>query len=228
MFGLTRKSLVKRGLLLVLLLALLGAGSLGLANLAVVRGAQGHIAGSLEELRPAQAAIVLGAQVHEDGSLSAALADRVEAGIALYRAGKVDKLLMTGDHGQVSYDEVNSMRQYALARGVPIEDIFLDHAGFSTYDSMYRARDVFEVKSAVIVTQEYHLWRAVFIARSLGLDATGFASRNTEMPSRNYQRELLARVKALWTLYVARPGPRFLGPVIPITGDGRATNDGLS
>lgn len=191
------KVLLKRAFVLCALIAVLLAGALTLANLLVIKGAKAHIVESSNELPPAQVAIVLGAQVKDDGVLSDALADRVEAGIALYRTGKVEKLLMTGDHGQATYDEVNSMRKYALDRGVPPEDIFMDHAGFSTYDSMYRARDVFIVKSAIVVTQEYHLSRAVYIARALGLEATGFPADKHTLPASNYQREVLARAKAL-------------------------------
>lgn len=217
---------MKRTLALGALIAIFFAGALALANILVIQIAKPHIVSTLDDLPSAQAAIVMGAQVKEDGTLSDALADRVEAGIALYRAGKVEKLLMSGDHGRISYDEVNKMRTYAIEMGVPPEDIFMDHAGFSTYDTMYRARDVFMVKSAIIVTQEYHLSRAVYTARALGLEAAGFPADNHILPGNNYRREILARVKSLLQLYVTRPDPRFLGEPIPITGDGRATNDG--
>jgi len=136
------------------------------SNYAVYRAGQDGVS-SIEEAPAADAAIVLGAKVFKSGALSQVLADRMDTGIELYQKGKVKKLLLTGDHGQTSYDEVNAMRRYALERGVPDEDIFMDHAGFSTYDSMYRARDVFMVRKAIIVTQEFHLSRALFIARAV-------------------------------------------------------------
>ena len=174
----------------------------------------------------AHTAIVPGAYVDPDGRLCDMLADRVSTAVELYKEGKVKKLLLTGDHGKSSYDEVNSMRKYAEARGVPNSDIFMDHAGFSTYDSMYRARDVFQVDSAVIVTQDFHLPRAVYTARRLGLQATGISADRDDYPGVeiNHLREVPARVKAFLQL-AAGSKPRFLGPAIAITGDGRASHD---
>ncbi len=174
----------------------------------------------------ADAAIVLGARVYQSGALSPVLADRLDTGIQLYKEGKVKKLLLTGDHGQTTYDEVNNMRLYALGQGVPEEDIFMDHAGFSTYESMYRARDVFQVKTAVIVTQEFHLPRALYIARALGLKASGVRADKREYIGEDYLRfrELLANTKAAAQLAV-HDRPAYLGPEIPIWGDGRATKD---
>ncbi|HWI54571.1 MAG TPA: ElyC/SanA/YdcF family protein [Desulfobacteria bacterium] len=174
----------------------------------------------------ADAALILGARILKNGSPSQVLADRLNTGIELYKSGKVKKLLMTGDHGQVTYDEVNGMRHYAIDRGVPEEDIFMDHAGFSTYDSMYRARDIFMVKKAVIVTQEFHLKRALYIARSLGLDVIGVTADKRKYAGEGYLyfRELFARTKAVAQLAISMK-PKYLGPAIPISGDGRATND---
>ncbi|MBQ3185890.1 MAG: YdcF family protein, partial [Firmicutes bacterium] len=105
--------------------------------------------------------MVLGASVHPDGTPSPMLEDRLEAGIELYNRGVAPKLLLTGDNGQIEYNEVEAMKNYAVNAGVPEEDIFLDHAGFSTYDSVYRASYVFGVESMVAVTQEYHLFRTL-------------------------------------------------------------------
>ncbi|MDI6816997.1 MAG: ElyC/SanA/YdcF family protein [Actinomycetota bacterium] len=198
-----------------------------LSNLIIIRAGEAHVTASAEDAPKSQAAVVLGAKVFDDSMLSHVLADRLDAGVELYRAGKVDKLLLTGDHGQVRYDEVNAMRKYALSKGIPAEDIFMDHAGFDTYDSMYRARDVFEVKSAVVVTQRFHLARSVYIARALGIDATGVsADKHVYMKADMFEiREAAARVKAFFELHITRPKPRFLGEKIPITGDGRRTND---
>jgi SanA protein len=153
------------------------------------------------------------------------LADRLETAVELYKSGKVDKLLLSGDHGQTTYDEVNAMLAYVRQRGVADEDAFTDHAGFSTYDTMYRARDVFEVRSALVVTQGFHLTRAVYTARVLGIDAVGVAADRRPYAGERQLivRDWLARVKAFFQLHVTRPEPRYLGPAIPIDGDGRAT-----
>ena len=173
----------------------------------------------------AEVAIVLGAKVWPGGTPSNMLEDRLLTGIELYRQGKVGKLLLSGDHGQVDYDEVNAMRTFVLDRGVPPEDVFMDHAGFSTYDTMYRARDVFQVRDALVVTQGFHLDRAVYTARALGLEATGVPAdlRPYQNEGRFAARDWLARLKALLQLHVLRSSPRFLGPPIPISGDGRVT-----
>ena len=172
-------------------------------------------------------AIILGAYVHPNGQLCDMLEDRVRTGVKLYQSGQVKKLLMTGDHGQISYDEVNSMRQYAEKMGVPPEDIFMDHAGFSTYDSMYRARDIFCVDSAIIVTQEFHLSRAIYIAQGMGIDAKGIKAdlRPYYGIEYNEMREVLARNKDFINTNILKPQPKFLGEVLSITGDGRITHD---
>ncbi|ADG81879.1 protein of unknown function DUF218 [Thermincola potens JR] len=182
---------------------------------------------SAEDMPPATVAIVLGAKVYPNGGVSTVLADRLNTGVELYKAGKVKKILLTGDHGQTNYDEVNTMREFMLRKGIPAEDIFMDHAGFSTYDSMYRARDVFRVKDAVVVTQQFHLPRALYIARTMGIEATGLiADKRTYTGARYLEfREALARVKALLQLHVFKSKPKYLGPAIPISGDGRVTCD---
>lgn len=209
---------------MTLLLAVAAVAALVLVNLAVWWPSRSALV-TVEEARPAQAALVLGAGVWADGTPSAVLEDRLEVGLALYRAGKVDKILCTGDHGTVDYDEVNAMRRYLEGRGVPTEDVFMDHAGFDTYDSMYRAREVFAVQSAVVVTQAFHLPRALFLARSLGLEAQGVSATLRPYVRQDWYelREVAARAKAFGEVLVARK-PRFLGPRIPITGDGRATH----
>ena len=180
----------------------------------------------LEKAPQADAAIVLGAMVFQNGGLSDVLADRVDTGIELYKQGKVKKILMSGDHGQVTYDEVNAMRKYAIDHGVPEADVFMDHAGFATYDSMYRARDVFMVDNAIIVTHDFHLPRALFIAREMGIKASGVSSDKRQYRNIGYLylREILARTKAVAQVSLGMK-PKFLGPAIPISGDGRATKD---
>jgi vancomycin permeability regulator SanA len=131
---------------------------------------------------------------------------------------------MSGDHGEVYHDEVNAMKDYLAEKGVERDKIFLDHAGFSTYESMYRARDVFEVKSMIIVTQTYHLYRAVYDARKLGIEAYGYRAQRLKYPLLNYMREPFARVKDfIWC--VIKPEPTYLGEAAPITGSAAVTDD---
>ncbi len=182
---------------------------------------------SLEEAANlnADAILVLGARVWDNGEPSGILEDRLITGIAIYESGISDRLLMSGDHGQDDYDEVGSMKAYAIAAGVPSADIFMDHAGFSTYESLYRARDIFQVQSVVIVTQRYHLYRALYIAERMGLDAYGVAADIRTYPGmpRFVAREVLARLKDFfYTLYM--PLPTYLGAALPIFGDGDQTN----
>lgn len=176
--------------------------------------------------KQADCVLVLGAKVMDSGKPSPMLADRLQYGVELYQAGAAPKLLVSGDHGQEQYNEVASMKNYAIDYGIADEDILMDHAGFSTYESMYRARDIFQVKRVIIVTQGYHLSRAVYIARSLGLEAYGVASdpRSYGKTLYNNSREFLARCKDTLQC-VFQPEPTYLGEVIPVNGDGRATND---
>ena len=169
--------------------------------------------------------LVLGAGVRNDGSPSHMLEDRLLTGIDLYNAGITRTLLMSGDHGHKDYDEVNCMKNYAAAAGIPTEHIFMDHAGFSTYESMYRAKEVFGAEKIIIVTQEYHLYRALYVAEALGLDAVGVSAdlRTYYGQSMRETRELAARVKDfLYTIF--RPEPTYLGDPIDLTGDGNVTN----
>lgn len=168
----------------------------------------------------AQAALVLGASVYH-GAPSPILEERASAAAALYLQHKVSKILVTGDNGSLSHDEVTPVRKYLLDMGVAPKDIFLDHAGFDTYSSMYRARDVFDVHSAVIVTQDFHLPRSLFIARSLGITANGISPQGGG-EARDYVREIPASLKALVDVVLHRV-PKYLGESIPITGDGEVS-----
>ncbi len=171
---------------------------------------------SLDLVPIEKVAIVLGAQVRKDGSLSAVLYDRVTASVDLYKHGKIKKILMTGDNGRVNYDEVTAMKNTAVAQGIPAGDIILDYAGFSTYESCYRAKAIFGVSEAIIVTQNYHLPRAIYTCRALGIKSYGYGqpdwSRYANFMWRAQPRELLAQVKMLWQVHVAHPQPKFLGP----------------
>lgn len=177
-------------------------------------------------LKDVDCIVVLGCQVKSDGTPSDMLSDRLTRGISLYAQGSAPKMIMSGDHGQTTYDEVNTMKQVAIDAGVPSSDIFMDHAGFSTYESLYRAKEIFEADKLIIVTQEYHLYRALYIAEKLGIKAYGVdADYHTYWGQANREaREILARCKDFAkTIY--KPEPTFLGETIPVSGDGDITND---
>jgi SanA protein len=209
-----------------------GAGALallalvvGVANAVVLLGGRGAQRDP-QRVPHAQAALLLGALVQPDGRPSGMLEDRVRAAAALYRDGRVDKVLASGDHGRTDYDEVNAMRRELQRLGVPERDIFMDHAGFATLDSVVRARKVFDVHSAVVVTQPFHMARALYLARRAGLTAYGleagagksYGSKGTLARG----REVLARTKAVGDILTGAK-PMYLGPRIDIAGDGRAT-----
>lgn len=155
--------------------------------------------------------IVLGCFVEEDGTPCDVLKDRLDTSIELYKAGVAPKIIMSGDHSCDKYNEVGAMKQYAVERGVKAEDILMDHSGFSTYETMYRAKEVFGAHKAVIVTQEYHLYRCVYIARELGIDAYGVASDYIMSPA----REVLARCKDFITT-IYKPQPTDLDNKYPV------------
>ncbi len=179
--------------------------------------ASGHMTGDPNQVSHHQVAIVLGAGLDVHGHATWFLRDRLDGAIRLYQLGRVDGLLMSGDNHIANYDEPAAMRSYALSKGVPAGAITIDDAGFDTYDSCYRARHIFGVVSAVVVTQNYHLPRAVYLCRSVGIAADGLGVRDWgRVPTGkmvHYQaREVLADVKAVWDADVATPSPRFLGP----------------
>ncbi len=179
-----------------------------------------RITSTLTELPHTQVAIILGAKTMPDGTLSLISKDRVDKGITLYKEGYVKKILVTGDNSSLAYNEVNPVREYMLSKGIPSGVIFLDHAGFDTYSSMYRAREIFLVDSAIIVTQSFHMPRSVFLARQFGIDAYGTPSDEHGYLFRNNIREVLANVKALIDVATFRK-PKFLGEEIPISGDSK-------
>ena len=170
--------------------------------------------------------LVLGCLVKENGTPSDMLTDRLNTGIALYQAGTAPKLLMSGDHGRKEYDEVSVMKQYAINAGVLSSDIFMDHAGFSTYESIYRAKEIFGVKKVLIVTQEYHLYRALYVAQQFGIDAYGVSADNRTYVEQTMRegREVLARIKD-FGMALFRPKPTYLGEAISVSGNGDITND---
>jgi SanA protein len=211
----------KIGLILVGVTGLIGAVIIALNSL-VFLVARPHIVSTVAALHHADAVIILGASVYRSGALTPILQDRVEAAVAIYQAGMVDKILVSGDNSDTSYNEVQPVLDYLIGVGIPATDIFLDYAGFDTYDTMYRARDVFGVTSAIVVTQSFHLGRAVFIAQALGITVEGIATVTERGTWYNYLREIPARVKAVFDV-LFHSQPTYLGEAIPITGNGRAT-----
>jgi len=168
---------------------------------------------------------VLGAKIWGDKP-SPMIEDRLLQAIELYEANVSPKIIMSGDHGTDEYDEVNTMKDYAIEKGVPSENIFMDHAGFSTYESIYRAKEIFGAKKIVIVTQKYHLYRALHIANSLGIEAYGVGSDPRQYVGAAYReaREILARNKD-FVKCIFKPEPTYLGDTIPVSGSGDVTND---
>ncbi len=222
------RSFVRKTVRVLLVLGWAGCLVMFLVNLYMIRKEEKYIltADQAGELEDVDCIMVLGCGVRPDGTPSGMLSDRLDQGIRLYDEHVSDKLLMSGDHGKVNYDEVNLMKQFAIDRAVPSENIFMDHAGFSTYESMYRARDIFQVKKIVIVTQRYHMYRALYVAQSMGMEAYGVASDPRTYGGQRMRdvRELLARPKDL--IYtIVMPKPTYLGDSIPVSGDGNVTND---
>jgi len=211
------KAAVSGAALLVLLVA---AG-----NAYVLLSADQHSTGDVAEVPHAEVAIVPGALVMPNGKMSAMLADRVEQASALWHAGKVEKILVSGDHGSWVYDEPDTMRKALVADGVDPEDVFEDHAGFETWATMVRARSIFGVRDAVVVTQGFHMPRALYLADAAGIEATGLTADLHKwgwQGDKSTLREVLSRVKAI--VDVTLDTPAMAGPRIPISSaDGRAS-----
>lgn len=182
-------------------------------------------AGEAEELEDVDCIIVLGASVVGD-TPSPMLTDRLNRGVELYFSGCSPKLIMSGDHGGMYYDEVNAMKDYAMVKGVPSSDIFMDHAGFSTYESMYRAKEIFGARKVIIVTQKYHLVRALYIANKLGLDAYGVPAEDIAYRGQAVRnvREVLAVTKDFFKV-IFKPKSTIMGSPMSLDGNGDITND---
>ena len=222
---------LKKSLFVLLILALCGVIALLSVNAFVKIQNEKRIlspkqASALEEI---DCIVVLGCYVHPSGNPSDMLADRLSVGIDLYKQGAAPKLLMSGDHGQSEYNEVVAMKQTALDAGIPSSDIFMDHAGFSTYESIYRAKEVFGAEKILIVTQQYHLYRALHVAKALGVEAYGVSAdlHSYWGQSKREVREVLARNKDVLT-GLLKPAPTYLGATISLAEDGDVTNDELS
>lgn len=179
----------------------------------------------IKEITDIDCILILGAGV-KDNKPTNILEDRLLQGISLYENKISTKIIMSGDHGRKEYDEVNIMKQYAIERGVNSEDIFMDHAGFSTYESIYRAKEIFQAKKIVIVTQEYHLYRALYIADELDIEAYGVTSNLRKYVGQEFRevREVIARNKDFFKSII-KPKPTYLGETIPVSGNGNITND---
>lgn len=203
---------------ILLIIACVGIFGLGLSRIAIILSTQTKIVEA--DAAPAKPVVIVpGAGLNPDGTPSAPLRDRVEAAAELYFAGKAQIILMSGDNRFINYNEPESMRQYALVLGVPDEDIVLDYAGRSTYDTCYRAKAIFGVEDALIVTQAYHLPRAVYLCDHLGVKITGIPVEQSRYVRSRYLfwnfREAFASLAAMWDIHIAKPLP-VLGDPEPI------------
>ena len=221
------KNMLKILIIIILILcALIGIMMLSI-NFYVVNKTKSKIVTEKQakELENVDCILVLGAGIWGDKP-SPMLEDRLLQGIALYNNQTSSKIIMSGDHGKEEYDEVNVMKDFAIEKGVKSEDIFMDHAGFSTYDSVYRAKEIFKAQKIIIVTQKYHLHRALYVAEKLGIEAYGVASDPREYRGQLVRelREVLARDKDFFKCII-KPEPTYLGDTIPVSGNGDATND---
>ena len=222
-FSITIKQGLKLGLILVLII---GVGS-ALINVWMIEQAKEKIVAidDIGDFDP-DCVLVLGAGVWNGNIASPMLQDRLDKAIQISKAGIETTLLMSGDHGQDNYDEVNVMKKYAIDHGLNSSDIFMDHAGFSTFESIIRAKKIFGVKKVIIVSQKEHLPRALFIANTMGLEAIGVASNPRAYIDqwRNDIREYLARTKEFFYM-MTDPKPTYLGDPISLDSDGDITND---
>ena len=221
--GHKRKKILKWGIVSLACVMVLGMAFFFGIQIYVAQFAKNYLLGDASEAPESNAVMVLGAKVYNGGVPSLTLKDRLDCGYELYARGKAKKILVSGDHGQKDYDEVNAMKDYLMEKGVPREDIFMDHAGFNTYDSMYRAKEIFGVESLLVCTQDFHIARSVYIARGLGIEAYGYPCDDRGVNgTANKLRESFARAKAVFDVAVKRK-PKYLGDEIPIGGDGILT-----
>lgn len=223
------KKIIKKVILWLSILAAVGIAVFSAVNIYVISYTSKYIitaeeASSLEDV---DCITVLGAHVKNDGNPSYMLESRLDTAIELYNKDVSNKMLMSGDHGRKNYDEVNNMMDYALREcDITKENVFLDHAGFSTYETAYRAKYIFKVEKSVFVTQKYHLYRAVYNARRQGIEAYGVASDDYEWPGMYYYkfRESLAIFKDFWyNLFNVKP--TYLGEAIPVSGTSELSHD---
>ena len=214
---------MRRFVLVVVLLVAAGVVAMLGVVLWVIFSTAGSVYTTVGDAPSEQVALVLGASIRSNGVLSPVLQERADAAIELYDAHKVSKILVSGDNSTLNYNEVYPVGKYLVSKGVPTADIFLDYAGFDTYSSMYRAKNIFGVSSMVVTSQRFHLPRALFVARALGVQAVGLdASGTHDSYLFNALREIPATSKAVFDLLTHRV-PQYLGPTFFVTGDGDAT-----
>jgi len=220
------KKITKIGVIFIIIVILIILIILGI-NLYVKNSTKKQIVDNNDysNLNDIDCIIVLGAGIWGDKP-SPMLEDRLLQAIELYKNNVSSKIIMSGDHGKQDYDEVNTMKDFAIEKGVPSENVFMDHAGFSSYESIYRAKEIFGAKKIVIVTQKYHLYRALYIANKLGIEAYGVGADPRQYVGATYRelREILARNKD-FIKCIFKPKPTYLGDTIPVSGNGDITND---
>ena len=216
-----KKKIIKYIIIIMLLIIVILLST----NIYVKLSTKGRIIDDYNELNDIDCILILGAGVRNNRP-SLMLEDRLQKGLELYNNNVSSKIIVSGDHGRKDYDEVNIMKEFLTQNNVSSSDIFMDHAGFSTYDSIYRAKEIFKTKKIVIISQEYHLYRALFIADKLGLEAYGVKAEPKEYYGDVYReiREVIARIKDFFKVII-KPKPTYLGETIPVTGDGNITND---
>lgn len=218
---------MKKIIKIFIIILIIGVGLVLSINFYVIGSTKKYILNDddLSKLENVDCILILGAAIRGN-SPSPMLQDRLESGIELYNDGVAPKIIMSGDHSREEYDEVNVMKDYAITSGIPSEDIFMDHAGFSTYESIYRVKEIFKADNIVIVTQEYHLYRSLYIANKLGIKARGIKSNPRIYSGQAYRelREILARNKD-FIKCIIKSKPTYLGETIPVSGDGNVTND---
>jgi len=197
-----------------------------LINLHINSTTEEYIYHDPQKIPESYTALVLGAAVYRSGRPSGVLTDRLEKAIELYKKNIIKRILVSGDHGKKYYDEVNNMEKFLLSRGIPKKNLFLDHAGFNTYNSIERAKEIFQVRDMIIVTQEFHQPRSVYIARKKGIKAFGYIADERDYPKILFfrVREYFARIKSYFEVMLNLEA-KFYGPEIPITGDSGLSRD---
>lgn len=223
----SKKKKTKIIILAILSLIIIGIAFVIISNLLIINRGKSKIVSDQDmKALNSDCILILGAGIWDDNKPSPMLTDRLNEGIRLYQEGIAPKVLVSGDHGRVEYDEVNVMKNYLIDAGIPSEDIFMDHAGFSTYESVYRAKKIFGVEKMIVVTQEYHLYRALYICEQLEVEAYGAPSDPREYRGAFFRnaRECVARDKDIFTC-LFHVEPTYMGDSIDIKGNGDATND---
>ena len=213
-------------LIIFIIIGIIAVGGVFMVNWFVKLSTKDKIIENYSNIKDADAILILGCQVKPDGSLSLMLKDRLDKGIELYKNGVAPKVIVSGDHGRDDYDEVNAMKKYMIQNEVPSEDIFMDHAGFNTYDSMYRAKNIFNVNKCIVVTQKYHLYRSIYIGNALGMETYGVSAQNIKYVGQLGRdiREVLARDKDV-VKCIFKPQATYMGDTIPVSSNGDITND---